>query len=541
MSRRIDPDRLDLALSKAWERETARCAEDPEYYIFNYVHTKDEHDLNAPVKVFPDLEYLRTLLRQWHNPDESIVFTVKSRQLMVSWLAVAYSSWLARFHPHRYVLFRSKKEQDAFAMVCVSDSKLDAGRLSFIERHLPPWLRQDVSFSAGTCSYPNGSTVEAVPQGAAHVESRVPSLVVDDEASLQNEWGDGYAASLPCVAGGGRYLGLSTVRMPSEYSDEVRINADEKTDLIKGMWTTRSRSNVHTVWVHYSADPNKDPERDGKAWFHEITSTYIGGIDGYRWRQHMEMDFEALSGSLLIEFFSTKEHLIVVPEPSIRAQVGWRYGAGFDYGKRNKTVWGVYAIDPHGDEWILYEVAGSGADLGGVPGISRLIKSSPYFHHVSTRTYADPSLWNKNQDDGRGGYQSIADLFRSHGIILQPAPMKGQQADDLAIERLLYHYWADPDRPRLHIARTCPIHISQWRQLRWAEWAPGAQSEHGLKEKLVDRNNDSFDSWKYYECTRPLPNVIGYRKPPSNSPEGIRAAIIAGARKYRPKLRSVVG
>ena len=512
-------DRVDGALLRAWEREIARCSEDPAYYIFNHVKTKDERDRHHPVKPFPDKAYLREQLDAWHT-GEPVEFTIKSRQLTISWLAVAYASWVARFHDHSAVLVRSKREADALKMVFVNTPTV--GRLSFIETNLPPWLQQKVTWVHGQGIYPNGSIVEAVPQGPAHAESRVLALLIDDECSLQDEWAAGYAAAIPCTE---KYVGISTVRIPSAFSEEVRIGAEDRHEIARGIWTTRSASNIHTTWLHYTADPDKDPQRSGEDWFKEESSRAIGGIEGHHWQQHMEMNFDVVAGTRLIPDFEKYESVLTCDPIPREKQIGWRYYAGFDYGKRNKTVLGVYGITPDDHTYVVYEVAGSGDELGGHMGIAEKIKTSPYFDDIRGRIYADPSIWNRNQSTVRG-YTSVAELLQGRGVTLRKAPTFGSAADDIAIERLLYWYWEDRDNPKLQIFRTCKTHITQWKGLRWKDLAPAQAQYRGTPEVLIDKNNDSFDAWKYAECQRPNPRSFR------------RVAPVGSAEYYREKIRA---
>lgn len=515
------------------ESDKRRYRENPHAYIFEAVKTKDEHDQQSPIKCFPDKDYLHRLLDIWWK-GESVEFLIKSRQLMVTWLGVAYISWIARFHDHRAIFVQSKKEEDANMLVFHKSP--EQARLSFIESNLPDWLRQDIKYHQGQAIYPNGSNVDAIPQGSKHYESRVPSFVFCDEASLQDEWKPGYAAARPCIDGGGRYVGVATVRMPSAYSEEMWTEDDRRTSIIRGMWKYRTDSGVSATALHYSADPDKDPDTDdGRDWYDKATAGYIGGVEGHYWRQHMELDFEASHGTKLIPFFDKARKSLIVPPISREKQLGWTYYAGFDYGKRNKTVLGVYAIDPTGTRHIIHEIAGPGEQLGGVPGIARRIKECPYFEDIAHNIKADPSIWNDNQAKSSGGYTSIAQLLSLEGVHLQRAPMNGSEADVIASERLLHWYWEDPERPKLVFHSNCRVHISQFSKLRYRDWTVATQIEHGLKEELVDRDNDSWDAWKYAECARPSPAIIE-RKPPPNSFEAIRRSLKATAR--RPPKRA---
>lgn len=519
----------------------ARYQADPAAYIFEAVRTKDEHDANNPVKRFPRKDYLVHLLKVFHE-GEQVEHIIKSRQLMCTWLAVAYLSWVCRFNPHRLAFVQSKKEEDAANLVFNKHKSI--GRLSFIESNLPKWLRQDVDWSYGTAIYPNGSKAWAIPQGPQHYESYVPSIVFNDEASLQDRWEQGHAALKPCIEQGGKCITVATVRMPMPYSQEMsNFDKKEAEELIRGMWKFRSRSDASAHALHYTADPDKDPETTrGALWHADALQGYVGGSESYLWRQHMEIDFEAVKGTKLIPFWNQHKHRFCIPDIPVQQQIGWRYYAGFDYGKRNHTVLGVYAVDKAGNRYIVSEVAGPGERLGGIPGIAALIKQNPYYEKFRHNIKADPSIWNENQAKEAGGYTSIRKMFALEGINLKKAPLKGEKADKVAIERLLYHYWADPEEPSLFIFNSCRVHKKQFRGLRYQEYSEAVQVNKAMKEDLVDRDNDSWDAWKYAEACRPSPTITKRRPPPGSfmavknkySVNTTRKPAIAGSRRNKP-------
>src|SRR5580693_7825689 len=75
-------DRADLidALRIADELERRHCANDPEYWLFRYARTRDEHDPTLAAKPFPDKEYLRVMVRFWLEHRMNLY--EKSRQMM---------------------------------------------------------------------------------------------------------------------------------------------------------------------------------------------------------------------------------------------------------------------------------------------------------------------------------------------------------------------------------------------------------------------------------------------------------------------------
>lgn len=212
-------------IAKIWER----CATDPEFYIFGgFVRTFDEKDRRNPRKPFPRKTYLYRMLDHIHATETGDVCAIsKSRQLTMSWLLGAYSSWEAKFHDHARVMYQSKKKEDAGAFI-YQDSFLHS-RIGFIERAMPLFMRADgLRGKIGKLIYSNGSSITAMPQGADMARSYAASLYLFDEAAFQIDFGDTYKAVLPMAKGdpgvpdsGGRIIMLTSAKGGSDYAKIV--------------------------------------------------------------------------------------------------------------------------------------------------------------------------------------------------------------------------------------------------------------------------------------------------------------------------------
>ncbi len=339
-----------------------KCAEDPVYFLFNsrgWVKTKDEHDSRAPLKPFPDLSYLRITIRYMNNPDHKLLYIAKSRQLMVSWLLSAYALWTLKFRPYSTILFQSKKLDDAAPMVYQKAPQM--ARASLMEYNLPEWLKvvrmPDGSYerfdvenggSYGHIVAPNGSQILALAQGASQVESKVPTLFLNDEASLQDEWASAQAAAQPAIDGDARGITVGTMRLPSDYGEAIAPSWDVDPDALqRGMSEFRTPEGVKGLRIHYTADPNKDPETDiGAAWRRGQleTGAYKGGERGWRWQQHMEINPQSRAGQLVLPKFRDGESQIVIPSKSFGAMWNWSFDAGLDWGVRNHAVLLIFGI-----------------------------------------------------------------------------------------------------------------------------------------------------------------------------------------------------
>ncbi len=220
---------------------------DAHYAIFEKFKTKDEHDIRNPSKLFPDEACLRATLdlylvsgkliqpheAKWalgagielswltHIHRSGIMFMEKSRHVMATWLTCAYLLWRARAFPHQLILVQSKREDDVAALVY--DKEPDQARISFLEWSLPEYLRMCVFPKAGKFCHvylPNGSHIWGIPEGGHIIRSHNPSVVFDDEAAFQPEFGKAYTAALPAITNGGQLIVVSSAE-PSEFQQLV--------------------------------------------------------------------------------------------------------------------------------------------------------------------------------------------------------------------------------------------------------------------------------------------------------------------------------
>lgn len=530
-------------------REIARCAESFSYFLFNYVVTKDEHDHNKPVKRVPDKAALRFIADEMQHGEDIQCFA-KSRQLMISWLLCAKAVWMALYHPHSRTCFQSKKLEDAAGMIY--DTSPNVARASFIMAHLPKWMQvclcEDNSgkrttqpysldqrtFSYGSIKLPNGAMVEALAQGAAQIESKVPSFLISDESTLQEEWKSAWSAAMPCITGGGRAIAVATMRLPSDYGDEIAPCDEVDHDgVMRGVARFRTKSGWAGIRLHYTSDPDKDPATDaGREWFAEATERMPGGYEGVDWQQHMEINPESQSGERCIPYWSQIKDDVVIDDLPYEQVSLWALWAGADYGMRNPSVLLYGATDYHGTLYIVDEHAAPGGDVkamaaqtarfgrkhsekGGVAGLAEMWKSHPLFHRIASTAQMDSTVWANNQNQPTGGLTSVAQLFTMHGVHFQPAKQRGQEADDLALNRL-HDLWGgydnEPYVPRLLICRRCTGLLSAIPRLSYQEWNKVAQDSNDLKKKMKGGIGlDYFDALKHALVS--LPSSPGSSRP----------------------------
>lgn len=96
---------------------------------------------------------------------------------------------------------------------------------------------------------------------------------------------------------------------------------------MQGISTRRTKLGFHVLRVHYSADPDKNPQTpQGRRWLEEAKK----GMSDARFRQEYEIDFGALGGQLVFPGFDESVHVVADKMPLDPAY---------------STVW--LACDPH--------------------------------------------------------------------------------------------------------------------------------------------------------------------------------------------------
>ena len=112
---------------------------------------------------------------------------------------------------------------------------------------------------------------------------------------------------------------------------------------MKGI-STRTTPLGWTVWrVHYTADPDKDPVRNGKEWYAQARK----GMKERDWRKEYEIDYRALGGKLMFPEFNPSVHLVEPRFPIDRCQ--WTIYLGADPHPRRAHAFVWLGINRYGD------------------------------------------------------------------------------------------------------------------------------------------------------------------------------------------------
>ncbi|KKW13333.1 MAG: hypothetical protein UY48_C0002G0024 [Candidatus Gottesmanbacteria bacterium GW2011_GWB1_49_7] len=180
-------------------------------FLTRQVFTRDEADPQAPIKPFPDKEYLRLLTQRW--VEEKLLAVPKSRRMLVSWALTALHLWDALLHEYRAIYIGARKLEGSEELV---------GRCKFIHEHLRmPGLFPVVKTRAARASkHPEavnalhvpetGSSIQAVAEGADQMRQYAASRYLGDEFAFWGKARATWTALKPAVEGGGQICIVSS-------------------------------------------------------------------------------------------------------------------------------------------------------------------------------------------------------------------------------------------------------------------------------------------------------------------------------------------
>lgn len=218
-----------------------RCRRSILYWAERYVWTRDDKDLKEPFKpliagelaVNPDTlkvrglqdgpdDYLRYLTILFEL--ERLMLVPKSRQVRISWWAMAMLLWFIQFHPAQRVAAQSKKAGD-------SDKLLDRV-VVMLEQQVkvasyipwPNWHKKMNLIRIRHGGMAGISRLEGLPEGGEKIRGETYSVVFTDESAFQSDAERAYTAIMPLIEGGARYLGVSSAKAATFFEAQVNDN-----------------------------------------------------------------------------------------------------------------------------------------------------------------------------------------------------------------------------------------------------------------------------------------------------------------------------
>ena len=249
-------------------QELAKCANDPVYFIKNYVKIQHPTKGIVPFELF---DYQLEMIDCIHNNKDTIILC--SRQLGKTTVVSMYILWLATFQRDVKAVIASKAMNHATEIM---------SRIKYAYEELPHWLKAGCKFYNRTSiEFDNGSSIKSEATSEKTGRGGSPTIVFLDEiAFISKRIQDELWASLaPSLSTGGKFILTSTP------------NGDD--DLYANLW--RGANSGTNSFKPFMALWNQHPDR-GPDYYKDMA----GKLGPVKVRQELDCEFLS-SDSLLID------------------------------------------------------------------------------------------------------------------------------------------------------------------------------------------------------------------------------------------------
>lgn len=301
--------------------------------------------------------------------------------------------------------------------------------------------------------------------------------------------------------------------------------------ILRGLSVRRTKGGIPVVRLHYTADPQRDPELN-PAWKQTERKAYTSQAS---WDREQEIIDDAGGAELVFaDTLITHWGKIVITDPAWRPDPQWRVEAGFDHGKTNPTVLERCYVDYAGTLYLCGEYYMPGKEVWEhVP----VIKQMADIRKVAA-CYADPTIFNitmqQSQSSGRPQERakSINELYVEQGIELF-SPFGMDRSDVSFAARVMAHWsnlenrqpslrivcrnYSERPQPGLH-NWDCPNLLWEMMRARRLKLTGQQLLSRNTSEAIVDKDNHARDACKYL--------VMSHPDPPGKTPHELAAEAV---------------
>src|SRR6266496_103412 len=308
---------------------------------------------------------------------------------------------------------------------------------------------------------------------------------------------------------------METVELALTKLDTVKPQT--KVEVVRGVNVRRTRAGIPVVSIHYSADPERDPNPNPE-WRRKERAKYTSQAS---WDREQEIVDNAGGGELVFaDTLVTYWNKIVITDPAWRPDPMWRVEGGMDHGKTNPTALERAYIDFQGSiilcgEWFQggWEIWQHAAEIKKMADVRKI-----------SACYADPTIfYDTMQQSSSAGKQekakSVNELYCEAGIELF-SPFAGDRSDVSFAARIMQH-WANLDVREPTLKIVCRNYAEQWQpglhnwdcpnlllemmRRRRVKLTAKQLLARNPSEALVDKENHASDALKYLALSHPEP------------------------------------
>ena len=288
----------------------------------------------------------------------------------------------------------------------------------------------------------------------------------------------------------------------------------DKPEIIKGIKFWQNPNNkFHVLMLHYSADPDKDPDRDGAEWYEKEKT----GAPKAVWNKEYEIDFSTKSGKLVYgpEYcdFDSRVHMINSFELGDVELI-----MSLDFGQRNPNAALIGAVTRDNKIYIIDEyykpaipsVASKemfekfGYLIPGYDSSLSIKQKRLLANNAFQIKVIDPTTGHKNRTkiiEGEEIPYSVIEDFEDNGWEFE----RGHNDLDAGITRIREYFRINGSGDsHLYIFEDkCPNLCWELRHYKYKENTEKTGRQNNEPEKPVKKDDHCVDSLRYLIMTRP--------------------------------------
>lgn len=180
---------IDIQWTPDMLKEYVKCAEDPLYFITNYIKIVHvDHGL-IPLKVY---DYQKEIIEKMGYSRQVAVCT--SRQAGKTTTAVAIILHYVLFNDYKTVALLANKGDAAREIL---------DRIKIAYEALPKWMQQGVvEWNKGSVEFENGCKIIAGATSSSAIRGKSISLLYIDETAFVENWDEFFASVFPTISSG---------------------------------------------------------------------------------------------------------------------------------------------------------------------------------------------------------------------------------------------------------------------------------------------------------------------------------------------------
>ena len=278
------------------EAEWRLCATDIVHWANHHVYVSTP-DRGRVIMDTTDRPAQASLLRDLANEELRRIIALKSRQVGFTTTCAVAALWCVLFHSDQYVLFISRREDDARDILHKAD---------YAYRWLPEWMRERaperVDRTTQRMSFANDSLIRSEQSQSDPARGQTATLIIADEFASLDKQEEAWASIEPVADIGGRVIILSTAKGSGNLFHTMYVAAET------------GRNGFKPLFIPWSAVPTRNA-----AWFADKQEQLLPWIRAQEYPQDPDEAF-VMSGAMVFDFEAIKvaERQYTAPAAMVR-------------------------------------------------------------------------------------------------------------------------------------------------------------------------------------------------------------------------------